>query len=432
MYDFEYQQWLAAFAWDVDKAIRQHGATARFQEMLNAWMADMEAQDGRLTDWEKRCARYIEKVRRTPELQDSRACDTNPVNGETAEGLKWHPLLVFGQQLWCWAPPEFRKRCEYTFPVPLPSDRALSVPERYAVLAAVHDLCCKGAEKVSPWPKPGPRSEAEDKFPYHTFGTLLERVSEIEETELLALKALLDGVEGDIALLDGRKAETAVQEGEVANIAAVAQVTVILPNVIDGQPPPVALSEITDGQVAEDAKAPRRKRKWVQGDVDKAIRQYKAAGGRAAQYAELKRAIAKGGKGAKKAVQELFGRNVIAKHLDCSRWAVSNSEVWLAIAEELKIPLYRNRATGTSRTRKPGRVGQDMGVEEASARQRKTLTPIEELKQRDREETLRRIRHLAEAGKKKEAEALEKDYEDGKMTDEQVRETAQTLLKPVD
>ena len=62
--------------------------------MLCDWMADMEAQEKRISDWEKRYAQYVKKVKKTPNLRDSRAFLGNPVNGD---GLAWeHPRDCLG------------------------------------------------------------------------------------------------------------------------------------------------------------------------------------------------------------------------------------------------------------------------------------------------------------------------------------------------
>ena len=170
------------------------------------------------------------------------------------------------------------------------------------------------------------------------------------------------------------------------------------------------------------------KRKWTQKGVDEAIREYKAAGGRPARYAELREAVKKGNKGAKKEARKIFGRNAIAKHLRCSTVLVSRSEVWVGIAKEMGIPLNRERPKGTRRTSRPGPVGHDMAVEELSADASKVVSPSAELEKEEEEETLRRIRLLAESGRKKDAEALLGEYKQGNMTDEQVRQAVQVLL----
>ena len=99
-------------------------------------------------------------------------------------------------------------------------------------------------------------------------------------------------------------------------------------------------------------------RSWIQKDVDKAIRKYKAE--RASNYNDLCVAMKAGGKGAQKDARRLFGRNKIAGHLQCPKAMVSKSPAWRAIAKELDL---EGRTPGA---RGGGRVGHDIGVEEAS------------------------------------------------------------------
>lgn len=210
-------QWLAGFAWEVNSTIRQHDAMPVFREMLETWMADMEAQGDRLSDWGRRYAQYVEKVRETPKLRDSRAYLGNSVNGETDGGLKWFPLADSGKQLWCWMPAEFRVQPEtrprYVFPLPLPADRGLSVAERYAALAVVHDLCCDGQEKISPWPKPGPSAERQDEKRHYMYQMLLDQIGELKENDLPALKALLNETEHEIAESERKPGRTVEELG---------------------------------------------------------------------------------------------------------------------------------------------------------------------------------------------------------------------------
>ena len=89
----------------------------------------------------------------------------------------------------------------YTFPIPLPTDRGLTTAERYAALAAVHDLCCDGQEKISPWAKPGTCAYAtgREEARYCMYHSLLERAETLTEANLPALKALLDETEPEFA-----------------------------------------------------------------------------------------------------------------------------------------------------------------------------------------------------------------------------------------
>ena len=146
---------------------------------------------------------------------------------------------------------------------------------------------------------------------------------------------------------------------------------------------------------------------------------------------------ATGKKGAAREARKLFGRNVIVRALGVrSRVMVSRSPAWEAIANDLGIPLARHRLRGTQHTEEPSRIGQEMAVEEQSAapKARADNRPSDAvLVDAEKETTLRAIRRLAESGKEKSKEAaqsLHHKYEAGEMTDEQVRQTVDTLLSP--
>lgn len=175
------------------------------------------------------------------------------------------------------------------------------------------------------------------------------------------------------------------------------------------------------------AKAKSLKQSWTQPDLNKEIRNYKAH--RATRYAELVDGVRKNLKGAKKAAREMFGRNAIARKLGVkSPNMVGKSPVWLAIAEDLKIPLHRERIRGSRRTGKTGRIGLDIAVEQASVAAAMVGGEAETI---GKEATLAKIRKLATSGKKghkKAAQALYDKYEAGGMNDSDVCETVETLL----
>ena len=115
----------------------------------------------------------------------------------------------------------------------------------------------------------------------------------------------------------------------------------------------------------------------------------------------------------------------------------------LAIAEELKIGLHRNRrAQGTRHTVKPGKTGHDIAVEQESS------TPAEgadhapadaRLEVEEQRETVRRIKALHEAGKTPQqkaknqeiAKSLARGFDNGELTDDQVRKEIRKLIGDV-
>ena len=104
---------------------------------------------------------------------------------------------------------------------------------------------------------------------------------------------------------------------------------------------------------------------------------------------------------------------------------VSKSLAWLAIAKELGIPLARERAPGTARTRKAGKVGVEIGVEQASVAAADEADPHVLMMREEREKTLRGIRRLP----KDKAEPILQKYEAGEITDTQARKSVLALLK---
>jgi hypothetical protein len=182
-------------------------------------------------------------------------------------------------------------------------------------------------------------------------------------------------------------------------------------------------------------------RPWTQKDLDNAIRQYKAD--RAARYADLCEAVKNGKPGAEKQAKKAFGRNAIARALGVkSKAMVSKSPVWVAIAQELVLPMNRNRlAQGTRHTQKPGKVGLEQAVDEKSAKlpERSDNLPAEEpMETAERQETIRRINKLAIAGKtanertsnQHSADELFGKLQRGEYSDDQVRQIIEMVLNP--
>lgn len=180
------------------------------------------------------------------------------------------------------------------------------------------------------------------------------------------------------------------------------------------------------------------KRSWTQPDLDEAIREYKAKRAPSfQQYVSLlddPKTRASKKKAIRSQAAKMFGRNVIARDLGVkSAKMVSQSAPWVAIAEALGLP----RRTGKTKTNQPVRIGHDIAVEQASVAASDTdeyAAADAAILRAEREETLRRIRQLAESdlpGTKQSAKALFDEYQAGEKTDDQVRQTIETLQTPV-
>ena len=156
---------------------------------------------------------------------------------------------------------------------------------------------------------------------------------------------------------------------------------------------------------------PAGKRSWTQPELDEAIEKYKV--GRSANFSELVERVAKGSRGAKKAAQEMFGRNAVARALGArSPTMVGKSPVWREIRDAL----------GLGRTSRGAKIGHDVAVESQSVA-RGDVT-VEEASRR---ETLSRIETELSAattpGEKDSLSAIRDRLESGTMSDDEARKT---------
>jgi hypothetical protein len=158
----------------------------------------------------------------------------------------------------------------------------------------------------------------------------------------------------------------------------------------------------------------------MQGDLDEAIRQYKAA--RASTYRDLVDAVERNLPGARKSARNLFGRNAIVRALGVKgRAMVSKSPVWRQIAQELRLEKVKNRPRYSAR-------GVRLTLEMAEERMAKEKTaeeedqPQEESRHAVREKEATRFvqANMDEAA----AAAVLRKLESGEITPDQARQTA--------
>lgn len=274
----------------------------------------------------------------------------------------------------------------------VPLDGKASLEEKYTALAVIHDIECDGSERVAPWgwdEATGFPCRSDDDASSLYVGSFIAYKMAKGPTvyDLLRYGAFLRDVAADLrqANRDDRK-QSKTKLGLVS---------------------------------------------WTQDELNNAIREYKASHSR--QYSEIKEAIEEGKSGAAKAATTVFGRNAIVRALKVkSPPMVGNSPAWIAIAEDLRLPLKRGRATGTRHTRRPGKIGFDMAVEEASLSMMPDSESSDDGKQR---ETIRLIDGMARLGKtaaqkakcREYSESLKQKLRNGSCTDDQAREIVATL-----
>jgi hypothetical protein len=179
------------------------------------------------------------------------------------------------------------------------------------------------------------------------------------------------------------------------------------------QPSPGSAPEGQASSPPEGAKRQTEKksdlRSWTQGELDKAIQEYKAR--RASTYPDLAEGVKQGKQGAIKSARRLFGRNAIARALGVKAPAmITKSSVWREIASELGL----SREVKGRRPGKAKRVGEEIAQEEKAEAAGDT-TEAEVL----RNETIR----LAEKSlPRKEADAIIERLVGGQIDDDQARE----------
>ena len=204
--------WVGILALDIYKIIQKYNAMPRFQEMVNLWAEEHEAEIRKRMEWEKRRRTYFEETVATDVgLQDKHAAPSE-------EGWKFElhvqrtvqesgsHLKHTSNPIWGWVPPELSTSAtpEVKHILPLNREHELSLAEKYTILAGVYDYGRKGTQDPTPWQwpgsddwhKPDALSNAERCIFFHA---LRESMSELEPHMEGWLRALLKTVEEDVA-----------------------------------------------------------------------------------------------------------------------------------------------------------------------------------------------------------------------------------------
>lgn len=181
----------------IHDVILKYSAQPRFEEMVRRWCGEYLSLVDAERDFEQRRAEHARRVQLDPRLQDQAAGP--PDEGWRREALRLPsdagaerptPQLIGG-----WVPPELSSANwpEVRYPWPLPSAE-LTVPGKYAVLAAVHDSLSRGRKKINRWEE---RSDAPEAG---AFANLVGRVKNDpgSDNTRADVRALLDDVEDDL------------------------------------------------------------------------------------------------------------------------------------------------------------------------------------------------------------------------------------------
>ena len=153
---------------------------------------------------------------------------------------------------------------------------------------------------------------------------------------------------------------------------------------------------------------------WTQERVNQAVLKHVAKRSDAYTVASGK---GKASPDAVKKAKKLFGRNYIAGEMVCPGAMVTNSPMWDRIKKDLNLR-DKGRASGTRRTEKTGRQGEEIIHEAAAEAKGDTTFDAVVRNEQTRNKTVKMIRDVMN---KREMEATIEKLERGEITDDQAR-----------
>jgi hypothetical protein len=240
--------WLIALGSAVHELIQRFDAMPRFREMVKGWVAQHEEEEKTLADWQERRRRhFIHAVIRSPRLRNRAEGPPKrywvfesysvPNLRATEPDGSTRPVHING-----WVSPDLCYRSEPPVRplLPLKADRALSLVEKYALLAAIHDYACAGQEKINPWHNESPSAISKTpslpwclSLDFYRRGRrkLLPAVATKQEP---VLRGFLADVEKDLMESGGKAAPGATEDPRKPSKEAVPDV------------PPAATMSVTD------------------------------------------------------------------------------------------------------------------------------------------------------------------------------------------
>jgi hypothetical protein len=195
-------EWITNLALDIYKIIDRYKAMSRFQEMLNIWAENHQAEIANEIAWNKERASHFEKnVATNDRLQDEQTGP--PEDGWQFQGYVQHTdnshNLIQG-----WVPPKLVTRPDIKRILPLSDDHELSLAEKYTVFAVIYEYSRKGTEQLPLWECPDLTKQQtpeamSDAKKCMSFEILSHSVVDLVPEDEGWLRVMLNDVEADVA-----------------------------------------------------------------------------------------------------------------------------------------------------------------------------------------------------------------------------------------
>jgi hypothetical protein len=187
---------LTRLASEIGGLALEPNAFARFQQMIVAWRDEWRRRRDAEIEFDRRRDEHGRRVRQDQRLQNEAGGPPHAGwlfeafaarRGE--DGAVASPRVIGG-----WVPPELSlaERPGARFPLPLP-DGELTLPEKYAAVAAVYDYSSRGATKFDPW------KGSADALDGSAYSELVKAVPTIPASDEQHLRLILDEIRRDLA-----------------------------------------------------------------------------------------------------------------------------------------------------------------------------------------------------------------------------------------
>ena len=194
-------EWLADVAALINETVRKLEAIGYFRHAVRQWYQEYLASECVLDEWKRRRNTHGKRLSTEALLRQH-----DPVPGEAEKADEyWFFVKDFayeddGEPKWVagWVPAVLLNEPGAELPLPV-TERKLSMPERYAVAAAVNDVVLP-FDPFNPWHDSPPWWEHEDKkhMPEIAFAVLKSSIRKLQDADRLAIKIIVDAVLADL------------------------------------------------------------------------------------------------------------------------------------------------------------------------------------------------------------------------------------------